>query len=423
MPPVGWIGLAQRAQHLAVGIRRRDVGEVLGHRLAGDGQAVAVHQARIEQCLHDHRHAADLVDVVHHVLAERLDVGQVRHLGADADEVVERQLHVGLVGDRQQVQHRVGGPAERHHHGDGVLERLLGHDVAGGDAALEQFDDGLTAGLGEPVAAAVAGGRGRAAGQRHADRLGGAGHGVGGVHAAAGALAGTDGALDDVDVLAGHQPARAGADGLERVDDRDVPLGAVGQLGLAGHDRSGVEEHAGQIETGGGHQHAGQRLVAAGQQHRAVEALGHHDGLDAVGDHLTGHQREVHALVAHRDAVGHRDGAELHREAAGGVHAFLDGLGQPVQRQVARGDLVPRRRDADLRLDPVVVAHAYGAEHPAGGGLLEAVGDVAAAGLDVGVSRTSGASEGIALKYALDAARPTKIHFEYPTGVSGTVVS
>ena len=41
-------------------------------------------------------------------------------------------------------------------------------------------------------------------------------------------------------------------------------------------------------------------------------------------------------------------------------------------------------RDADLRLDPVVVAHAYGPQHPAGGGLLEAVGDVAAAGFDVG---------------------------------------
>ena len=36
-----------------------------------------------------------------------------------------------------------------------------------------------------------------------------------------------------------------------------------------------------------------------------------------VGDDLAGDQREVHALVAHRDAVGHRDRAELQREAAG----------------------------------------------------------------------------------------------------------
>jgi hypothetical protein len=36
----------------------------------------------------------------------------------------------------------------------------------------------------------------------------------------------------------------------------------------------------------------------------------------------------------------------------------LAALAEPVQRQVAGGDLVPGRRDADLRLVPVVVGHA-----------------------------------------------------------------
>jgi hypothetical protein len=57
------------------------------------------------------------------------------------------------------------------------------------------------------------------------------------------------------------------------------------------------------------------------------------------------HQRGAHALVAHRDAVGHRDGVELDREAAGVAHALLGLLGEPVERQVAGGDLVPRRGD------------------------------------------------------------------------------
>ena len=48
-------------------------------------------------------------------------------------------------------------------------------------------------------------------------------------------------------------------------------------------------------------------------------------------------------------------------------------------------DLVPARRDADLWLRPVVVAHADGTEHAAGRCLLEAVGDVARARLDVGL--------------------------------------
>ena len=83
MPPVGWIGLSSARRTLPSRSGGVDVGEVLGHRLAGHGEAVAVQQAGVEQRLHHDRDAADLVDVVHHVAAERLEVGQVRHLVAD----------------------------------------------------------------------------------------------------------------------------------------------------------------------------------------------------------------------------------------------------------------------------------------------------------------------------------------------------
>ena len=188
--------VVQGAEDLAVQVRRVDRGEVLGDGLAGDGEAVAVQQAGVEQCPHDDRHAADLVDVGHHVAAERLEVAQVRDPVADAVEVVERQLHLGLAGDGEQVQHGVGGAAEGHGHGDGVLERLLGHDVAGGDAQAQQVDHGLAGLAGEVVAAAVGRGRRGRAGQGHAEGLADAGHGVGGVHAAAGAFARADGLFD-----------------------------------------------------------------------------------------------------------------------------------------------------------------------------------------------------------------------------------
>ena len=54
---------------------------------SGDRQAVAVQQSGVEQGLHHHRDAADAVDVVHDVGTERLDVGQVRNLGAHPGEV------------------------------------------------------------------------------------------------------------------------------------------------------------------------------------------------------------------------------------------------------------------------------------------------------------------------------------------------
>ena len=142
-----------------------------------------------------------------------------------------------------------------------------------------------------------------------------------------------------------------------------------------------VEEDAGQVEPGGRHQHARQRLVAAGQGDQAVEPLGVHHRLHRVGDDLAADQRGPHALVAHGDAVGDGDGHELEREPAGVADALLGPLGQPVEGEVARGDLVPGRGHADLRLVPVVVGHPDRPQHGPGRGPGGAVGDLVAAGL------------------------------------------
>ena len=79
----------------------------------------------------------------------------------------------------------------------------LGYRVFSFDALAEHADDRLAGAVREAVATAVDGRRGRAARQRHAQRLGHRGHRVRGVHAAAGALAGTDRPLDPVDLVAG----------------------------------------------------------------------------------------------------------------------------------------------------------------------------------------------------------------------------
>jgi len=244
-----------------------------------------VQQTRIQQGFHHDRYAADLVHVVHHEPAERLEVAQVRDLLADPGEVVHGQLDPGLVGDRQQVQYGVGRATEGHHHGDRVLERFAGHDLAGGDALLEHGDHGLAAAMGETVAPPIYSRRSSRTGDRHAEGFGSAGHRVGGVHAAAGALTRADRALDPVHLVAADQAAHTGTDGLEGVDDRDVLA-----VHLAGHDRTGVEKDRSKIKTGGRHQHAGQRLVTPRQQDRAVQAFGLHHGLHRVGDDLPADQ-------------------------------------------------------------------------------------------------------------------------------------
>ncbi len=42
-----------------------------------------------------------------------------------------------------------------------------------------------------------------------------------------------------------------------------------------------------------------------------------HHRLDGIGDQFARQQRELHALVVHADAVGHRNGGKLARRAAG----------------------------------------------------------------------------------------------------------
>jgi hypothetical protein len=64
MPPSAWIG-SDSGWTTSPSGAGGSIGEVLGHGLAGDGEAVAVEQAGVEQLLHDDRHAADAVEVGH----------------------------------------------------------------------------------------------------------------------------------------------------------------------------------------------------------------------------------------------------------------------------------------------------------------------------------------------------------------------
>ena len=79
------------------------------------------------------QHTADAagdVQVFHEMLAGRVHRGQLRRILAEDVEQFQRQLHPGLAGDGQQVQHGVGRTAQGQVDADGVLEGGPGHDVA-----------------------------------------------------------------------------------------------------------------------------------------------------------------------------------------------------------------------------------------------------------------------------------------------------
>ena len=237
-------------------------------------------QTRIEQAAHNHWNATHTIHIAHHVTTEGLDVREQRHLRADAVEVLYVQVDFRFMGDRQQMQDRVGRASEGHDHRDGVLEGLPRDDVARGNAEAEQLDHGLTALACERVSATIDGRRSGRPRQRHSHRFSGTRHRVGGVHTPAGTFTRTNGSLDAVNVFSRHQASRARAHGLECIDDGDVLLRTVAQLHVAGKDGAGVHEHRRHVESSRRHQHARQRLIAPSEGHHAVESFRFDNRLD-----------------------------------------------------------------------------------------------------------------------------------------------
>ena len=63
MPPVAWMGLSS-GRRVAVEIWRVAPASFSATVLPGGGDRVPVQQAGVQKGLHDHRHAADLVEVL-----------------------------------------------------------------------------------------------------------------------------------------------------------------------------------------------------------------------------------------------------------------------------------------------------------------------------------------------------------------------
>ena len=299
-------------------------------------------------------------------------------LDGDAVEVVDVQLHARLVGDGEQVQDRVGGAAAGGDAGDRVLDRLARDDVARALAAPQDVHHELAGAVGGVLLALVLGRDVGLAHRRDAHHLEGHRHRVGGELAAAGAEAGRRRLLHLAQLLVGDLARGVGADRLEDLHQRDLLA-----VQVTGGDRAAVEHHARQVQARERHHGAGDRLVAAGQRDHGVEHVALGDELDAVGDHLAGHQAGPHAGGAHRDAVGDRDGVELHRRAAGGADALLDLGAQRAQVVGARHRLDPGAGDADDRLGEGLGVVADPVQLGARGGAVRALGEGAGVVLEV----------------------------------------
>ena len=133
-PPVGDSGLSAGRTTSWSGFHFT-LFEVLGDRPAGHGHAVAVQEAVVEQRLHQQRHAASLEHVLGDIAAARFQVGDIGCPLEDLGDVEQVELDAAFVGDRRQMQRRVGRAAGGGDDGRGILQRLAGDDVARADVA------------------------------------------------------------------------------------------------------------------------------------------------------------------------------------------------------------------------------------------------------------------------------------------------
>ena len=91
-------------------------------------------QVVVEQLGHHNLNTAYTIEVDHVVLAVRPGIADVRHTPADPVEVLELELNPRLKSDGQQMQHRIGGAADRHRNRHRVLDRFLRDDLARANA-------------------------------------------------------------------------------------------------------------------------------------------------------------------------------------------------------------------------------------------------------------------------------------------------
>ncbi len=173
---------------------------------------------------------------------------------------------------------------------------------------------------------------------------------------------GQGGALYRRDVLVRHAVVGRSHHGIDQVEGT---LRAVGELDLAGFHRAAGNEDGGDIEPHRRHQHAGGDLVAVGDADHGVGAVRVDHVFDAVGNDLARWQRIEHAVMAHGDAVIHRDGVELLGDAAGRLDLARHQLAEILQVDVARHELGEGIDDGDDRLAEVAILHAGGAPEAA----------------------------------------------------------
>ena len=291
----------------------------------------------------------------------------------DPRHFLQREVNAGLMRNGGQMQPSIGRTTGGANDNGSVFQRFAGDDIARANAQTQQIHHRPARLQGPDIPLLIRRRRTGGIGQRQANHLGNAGHGIGGELAATGASARAGMLLKFEQLLIAHHAGGMLAHRLEHIHHRHIAA-----MMMARHDRAAIHEDAGHIQPHHGHHHARQRFVASRQPHHRVIAMAAHGQFNRIGNHITADEAGLHALMAHGNAIRHRDGGEFARAGAGLAHALLGRLRLAGEGDIAGCGLIPAGGNTHQRRGDLLRRHAHGVIIAAMGRALRADGDVPA---------------------------------------------
>ena len=335
-------GIVHRANNLGVAIER--IRDILRHGLARHRHDRGVKQTQLVDFFEHRVHAARLIKILHVGGACGCQMAQIGGLFADLVDHIQIEFHAALVGDGGKVKHTVGGTAQRHIRGDGVLDRRRRHDIAGSDVLFHKLHDLHTRVLSQLDSRRIDCGNGAVAAKTHTENLGQAVHGICGVHTRAGAAGGASLVFKFAKLILANGARLVGAHRLEH--SGKASLLAVNSARKHG---AAADEHGGYIQSCRRHKKPGHVFITVGDHDKAVKAVRHDHSLGGVGDQIARDQGIFHTDVTHGNAVAYRDRGEHNGRSARHGNAQLDRLRDLVQIHMTGNDLVIGADNTDKR--------------------------------------------------------------------------
>ena len=263
------------------------------------------------------------------------------------------------MGNRQQVEHRVGrashGDIQRH----GVQESLAGGNASGQYVLVPVavilvgiFHDEPRRILEKNLAVGMSGKNGAVSGQSQTDSLVQAIHRIGGEHTRAASASGARMTLDFSHVGIAHARVCRLYHRVNQVEVHASPL--------ARFHRSARYKNGRDVQPHGSHQHPRRNLVAIRNANHRVRLVRVDHILDAIGDDVARRQGIKHPVVPHGNAVINGNGVKLGGKASQTLYLRLYHLPDFVQVRMPGHKLGERIDHRYNRLTHHLFLHSVG---------------------------------------------------------------